>query len=78
MLGELRCEQEAEWMERFFPQKEGEKEKCELVEYYRYYQTSPILVDSHHFQFMNSYWSKSKTLYYLRIKRVLQIEEDHQ
>jgi len=65
-------------MERFFPQKEGEKEKCELVEYYRYYQTSPILVDSYHFQFMNSYWSKSKTLYYLRIKRVLQIEEDHQ
>ena len=63
-------------MERFFPNKEGEKEKRELVEYYRYYQTSPILVDSYHFQFMNNYWSKSKTLYYLRIKRVLQIDDE--
>jgi hypothetical protein len=65
-------------MERFFPQKEGEREKCELVEYYRYYQISPILVDSYHFQFMNNYWSKSKTLYYLRIKRVLQIDDEPQ
>jgi len=65
-------------MERFFPPKEAEIEKYELVEYYRYYQISPILVDSFHFQFMNNYWSRSKTLYYLRIKRVLQIEDDYE
>ncbi len=35
-----------------------------------------MLADGHHFEFMNTYWSRSKTIYYLRVKRVLQIEQE--
>ena len=36
----------------------------------------PTLVNSYHFNFMNNYWIKVKTLYYRKIKRILQISEE--
>lgn len=45
----------------------------ELTEYYRYYRNSPFLVCPIYQPLMGHYWHKSKTLYYRKIKRELQL-----
>ena len=48
----------------------------ELVEYYRFYRNSPMVVSVRYMELMDQYWGKSKAVYYRRIKRELEMVEE--
>ena len=48
----------------------------ELIQYYRYYRNCPMVVPGEEGESMKGYWGKKKALYYRKVKRQLNLEEE--
>ena len=48
----------------------------ELIEYYKYYRNSPLMADLKYIDVMLGYWTRKKTLYYKKIKKELQLDDE--